>query len=127
GIGPPALPLPIAQERWGEGIASTLIERPAQGYPSLLPQLLAQELELEPLLLGGRKLGLGGGQARGRGVEGCRVPGVEAGVRDLARQSGNLGLEPRDGAGQRLERVLLLEGQLAASGRRGVGPPVWGS
>src|SRR5262249_2639648 len=75
--------------------------------------LLAQQLELQPSLLRRAQLLLRSGERRRRLVERLAVAGVETGIVELLVQPAYLGLQLEHGLGQRFERMLLMEAQLA--------------
>ncbi len=99
--------------------------RPAAESAAQPLELLAQELELEPAMLGRREIGLGSRERRGGLLEQAGIAAVERRIGQDVLQPGDPGLELGHPAGQRLEVVLLVEGEPApgrgAAGRRAPG------
>src|SRR5207344_2048071 len=103
-------PAPAANARGGGPCGAGMTTRSRALY------LLAQQLELEPALLRGGELRLGGAERLAGLRERLPVAGVECGIVQLLVKSAYAVLQCGDLTGKVCERVLLLEAQ-AALGR----------
>src|SRR5262249_47967547 len=84
--------------------------RPRRNIPSAF-QLFAPHFQRQPFFFHGGELGLGQGQAARGGIEGGAVAGEEIRVGESRLQSCDLRVGGLHAARQRLERVVLLEGE----------------
>src|SRR5919202_585397 len=89
---------------------------------ALALQLLAPQFERQPFVLGGGELRFRGRERRRRPVEGGPVAAVEAGIGETGLQPRDLGLQGLDLSGERLQRVLLVEGKPGPAVRAGARP-----
>ena len=94
--------------------------KPASVRPvrSAAGELLAQDFELEPLLLRRGDLQLQLAERGGGFFESGAVARIEMRIVELCLQRIHFGLQRGDGLRQRLERVLVLEHQAPLGGRR---------
>ena len=86
--------------------------------PSTAGELLAQDFELQPLLLGRSDLPLRFAEVGGDFLEAGAVAGIEMRIVELGLQFTGFGMERGNGFRQRFERVLVLEFHPALRGRR---------